>query len=75
MANEDLQGEEMEEMEVASQDDYDGLSLPSRDDVIGVVQSLKEAFSEQERDVLDRFIEEGNVDVIYSVGTVDYGDG
>ena len=75
LVTEDLQGEEVEEMEVASQDDCDGLSLPSRDDVITIVHSLKEAFSDQEKDALYRFIEEGNVDVIYSVREMECSDG
>jgi hypothetical protein len=61
-------------MEVASQDDGD-MSLPSRDDVIAVIRSLKEAFSEREKDALYRLIEEGNVDVVLSVRDVKWSDG
>ena len=75
LVNEELQGEEVDEMEVASQDDDGDMSLPSRDDVIAVIKSLKEAFSEREKDALYRLIEEGNVDVVLSVRDVKWSDG
>ena len=74
MTNEDLQGEEMEEMEVASQDDY-GLSLPSRDDVIAVIKSVGGQLSSKEEEASLRLAEEGNIDVICAVRICLWNDG
>ncbi len=59
-STEDTPEEEAEEKE--------SVSLPSREEVLETVRSLQSTISEEERNVLISLIEEGNVDVICSVG-------
>ena len=74
MENASMQGEEAEEMEVASQDD-DGPSLPSRDDVIAVIKSVEGHLSRKEEEMSLRLAEEGNIDVIFAVVVCVFTDG
>ena len=74
LVNEELQGEEVDEMEVASQDDGD-MSLPSRDDVIAVIKSVRGLLSSKDEETSLRLAEEGNIDVICAVGIGGWDDG
>ena len=48
-------------------EEKEGISLPSREEVLETVRSLQSTISEEEKSVLIRLIEEGNVDIICSV--------
>lgn len=75
LVNEELQGEEVDEMEVASQDDDGDMSLPSRDDVIAVIKSVRGLLSSKDEETSLRLAEEGNIDVICAVGIGGWDDG